>query len=200
MDKLDETVKYLVSTNADLKCLSGSKLCSLLLKQGNDLLDGVVVRCAELVAWGYLARLEDDAVSEMEEVTEISLFSFSREYGLSELLRPHTLNARRFPLADDSSSIRSHLELSAICYSQLRDAWLQSRSNKQKVLFTSLPMWKRFSEMLLVLQRVSLTQLTDEALVAFLVNVHNTLFLHAWIVHRDVFPAPETAALVGEFP
>ncbi len=217
IEMLDEDLKFIMSSNAmDLKCFTGAKLCSVLMSRNNAVLDTVLIRCGELVAWGYLARLEGDETNDEDEDVA---FSFTLEFGVSELLRPHALNSRRFPVTNDPNGkekkkaektvvgfcnsffkgARSPLELSVTCCTQLRDAWTQSRSNKQKVQFTSLPMWKRFSEMLLALQRVPLSLLTDEVLVAFLVNIHNTLFLHAWIVHRDVFPNPETAPQVASY-
>ncbi len=185
---LEECTKNLAGAYSSevLKLMTGAQLCIMLMKRAEIPLDVAAVVAGQLVACGYMLRLEE--AKEGERV-----LSYRGTYGLAEVLRPHCLNGRRAPVGPQDG--RSALEFAVVCYTQIRDSWNMLRqSSLQNVALANLPMWKRFCEMVIELQKVNLDTLSDaSSQIAFWVNVHNTLFLHAWITHRDVFTPPESA-------
>jgi hypothetical protein len=184
LELLEECVKSLGGGYSQevLKNMTGTQLCLMVLKRAEIPHDIAFNVAGQLVACGYMQCLDSTSGD----------FTYRGCYGLAELLSTHRLNGRRRWVG--SIEGRNAMEVSVVCYTQIRDSWNMLRQSSLQMAVTSLPPWKRFCDMVIELQRVNLDALADEsARLVFWINVHNTLFLHAWIVHRDVFVPPESA-------
>ena len=192
-----------------LERVSGSQLCGLLMKQLEVPLDTAVCIGGQLLATGYLIKANtaddssdltsssEDNSSEDDNSTNNgsndvefrpSVFTL---YSVAELVMPYVLNRARLHVGPSPDVLRA-LEVSQTAYGLLQELWNSlQQSTAHSMAPESLPVWKRIKEALYELQGAPLDSL--KLVAAFWINVHNSLFLHAWILHRSKFETPETA-------
>lgn len=221
VERLEDTAKKLAaSSELDPKSVSGSHLCNVLMKLFVIPLDAAVELAGQLFAAGFLMRIVDsdsesdssssgggvgggadheegrleegegDEDSKHKEAFHPSVF---RMYGFVELHKPHILNGRRRHVGTVPDAKRA-LQLSKECYEQIRDLWDAIKQHDlQFSAVSSRPAWTRLAILCYELRAVDLDGLTGDAALAFWVNVHNSLFLHAYVTHRERFNPPESA-------
>lgn len=192
LDQLDELHRgILLEAGVDaLKRISGDQLCRMVSKHEETPFVQAMTLCLRLGVFGFLSPFSEE-LSGVTPLEKPVAFSSQVYYSFTGCINLSALNVRRCFVGNDG---RNPPDLAAACHTQIRDSWnLLHMTVVQKISLNALPMWRRFSDMVLELQKVNIDSLTGDAAVAFWINVYNTLFLHVWVVHKEIGISKEDA-------